>query len=111
MLGSSSKRFLDCPPGSQIEICPTSGEIAGAIAKLIRKGVDIGGKPSVGGVGLIIDYGGDKAFENSLRVGEHVRIVECTLTFVSLDFDARLSRIITLLTCSLNLGNVILQPT
>jgi len=87
MLGSSSKRFIDHPPGSQIEICPTASEIGGAIAKLLQKGADVGGKPSVGGMGLIIDYGGDKAFENSLRVREeHVRMVECILTFCFVAF-------------------------
>ena len=64
-------------------------------------------------MGLIIDYGGDEVFKNSLRV----RKKKCkdggmyTDSFVSLLSDARLSRIIKLLTCSPNPGNAISQRT
>ena len=55
--------------GSQIEVSPDAYRIARKVGELLQSGKDVDGKPSVGGCGLIIDYGGAKPSEDSLRVG------------------------------------------
>lgn len=61
-LGSSSPRFAKLPSGSRIEVSPSSYKIARRLAEFI------GEHSAVGGCALIVDYGDDKAFGNSLRV-------------------------------------------
>lgn len=50
---------------------PDSYRIARKVGELLQSGKDIDGKPSIGGCGLIIDYGGAQPSEDSLRVGEN----------------------------------------
>lgn len=81
LLGLSSPRFQNLPIGSSIEVSPASFKIARQIGELLkpstekRKSVD--DTPEAlrsGGCGLIIDYGGAKAFGNSFRVCFYVPI-------------------------------------
>lgn len=48
---------------------PDAFRIVRKIGELLECGREVNGRLSLGGCGLIIDYGGDKSFGNSLRVG------------------------------------------
>lgn len=61
LLGMSSQRFLKLPIGTRIEVSPSSFKISRRIGELIAGS-------SAGGSALVIDYGGDKVFNNSFRV-------------------------------------------
>lgn len=74
LLGQSSNRFSKLPVGSQIEVSPDAYRIARKVGELLQSGRDIDGKPSVGGCGLIVDYGGISPSEDSLRVGEILKL-------------------------------------
>ncbi|KAF4571221.1 hypothetical protein EYR36_008550 [Pleurotus pulmonarius] len=80
LLGMSSQRFLKLPIGTRIEVSPSSFKISRRIGELIAGS-------STGGSALVIDYGGDKAFNNSFRAFKDHKIVdifhrpgECDLT-------------------------------
>ncbi len=83
LLGFSSPRFLNLPVGSFIEVSPAAFKIARQVAQLIsgtsesevehrknlqKRDVAPGLTSSVGGCGLIVDYGGDKVYGDSFRV-------------------------------------------
>ena len=68
LLGLSSERFKELPSGSTLEVSPTSFRIARKVGELLESGRVIDGQPSQGGCGLIVDYGGNKAYSNSFRV-------------------------------------------
>ena len=69
LLGHSSPRFKDIPVGSFLEASPTAFRIAHRIGQLLSNKNSAEDKTtSLGGCGLIIDYGDDKAFANSFRV-------------------------------------------
>ena len=68
VLGNSSERFRDLPVGSTIEVSPTAFRLAHKIGQLLSTDTQVGDKQSLGGSGLIIDYGGDQVFEDSFRV-------------------------------------------
>ena len=70
LLGHSSPRFQDIPAGSFLEVSPTAFRIAHRISQLLsnKNSADDKTTSLVGGCGLIIDYGDDKAFANSFRV-------------------------------------------
>ncbi len=55
-----------------LEVCPTSFKVARKVGELLAKGKSGEEAPSAGGCGLIIDYGADHAFGNSLRVRSYV---------------------------------------
>jgi len=59
LLPAASTRYSSLPVGSRMEISPDSSHIVRSIGKLMEKG---------GGVGLVVDYGGDRSFSNSFRV-------------------------------------------
>lgn len=63
-LPATSPRFPSLPVGSRIEIAQDSFKIMRKVGQLL------GGKDGKGqGAGLVIDYGGDKAYGTSFRVG------------------------------------------
>jgi len=68
VLAHSSDRFYNLPIGSSLEVAPTSFKIARKVGELLtsKRSKEEGG--SIGGCGLIIDYGGDRAFGDSFRV-------------------------------------------
>jgi len=68
LLGHSSPRFQDIPVGSCLEVSPTAFRIAHKIGQLLSSENSGNETTSLGGCGLIIDYGGDKAFTDSFRV-------------------------------------------
>jgi len=68
VLGYSSPRFQEIPVGSSLEVSPTAFRIAHKIGQLLSSGNSGDKKASLGGCGLIVDYGGDKAFGDSFRV-------------------------------------------
>lgn len=68
VLGHSSPRFNELPAGSMLEVSPTSFRIAHKVGELLASGKPDKETPSLGGCGLIIDYGANHAFGNSLRV-------------------------------------------
>jgi NADH dehydrogenase [ubiquinone] 1 alpha subcomplex assembly factor 7 len=68
VLGFSSPRFKELPAGSTLEVSPTSFKIARKVGELLASGSSNEKRPSIGGSGLIIDYGASRAFDNSLRV-------------------------------------------
>ena len=68
LLGHSSPRFQDIPVGSFLEVSPTAFRIAHRIGQLLSNKNSEDKTTSLGGCGLIIDYGDDKAFANSFRV-------------------------------------------
>jgi hypothetical protein len=108
LLAQSSKRFSKLPVGSQIEVSPDAYRIARKVGELLQCGKEVDGKPSVGGCGLIVDYGGAKPFEDSLRVGSKVtRESENSFDKISL----RRSKTTKESTCSTNLENATSQPT
>lgn len=66
-----SSRFKDYPEGATVEVAPTSYLTAQHIGTVLRGSKDPNNE-GVGGCAVIIDYGGDKAFGNSFRVGSHL---------------------------------------
>lgn len=58
LLPASSQRFERIPVGSRLEISPESSKAVREMGKLIGNG----------GAGLVIDYGDDRAFSDSMRV-------------------------------------------
>ncbi|KAH9831576.1 DUF185-domain-containing protein [Rhodofomes roseus] len=90
LLGLSSSRFKDLPPGSQIEVSPTAFKIARKVGELMHDPESKGERSA--GSGLVVDYGAEKAFGNSFRAFKEHKIVdvfhrpgECDLT-VNVDF-------------------------
>ncbi|KAF9223718.1 DUF185-domain-containing protein [Gyrodon lividus] len=88
LLGHASPRFATLPVGSRVEVSGTSVKIARQIAELIQ-GAE---KGYAGGCALVIDYGGEKVFGNSLRAFKEHQIVdifhrpgECDIT-ANVDF-------------------------
>lgn len=68
LLGLASPRFFSLPVGTRIEVSRTSMNQARGIGKLINtKG---------GGCALVIDYGADNAFNDSLRAFKQHKIVD-----------------------------------
>ncbi|KAJ3714122.1 S-adenosyl-L-methionine-dependent methyltransferase [Lentinula raphanica] len=91
IFGNSSTRFQTLPVGSDLEVSPTSFRLARKVGKLLSKRPTPTGS-SLGGCGLIIDYGGDHAFGNSRRGFKNHQVVdifhrpgECDLT-ANVDF-------------------------
>ncbi|KAK1220837.1 hypothetical protein PQX77_016357 [Marasmius sp. AFHP31] len=89
VLGNSSPRFRSLPINSFLEVSPVSFKIAYKIAELLSVRERNG---TLGGCGLIIDYGGDTCFDNSRRAFKDHEIVdffhrpgECDLT-ANVDF-------------------------
>ncbi|TFK28144.1 DUF185-domain-containing protein [Coprinopsis marcescibilis] len=82
LLGNSSQRFRNLPVGSTIEVTPASFRIAHQIGRLLSdedplsQTAETGGDKGVGGCGLIIDYGGDHAYEDSFRAFKDHEIVD-----------------------------------
>lgn len=84
LLGLASPRFFSLPVGTRVEVSRASMNQARGIGKLINtKG---------GGCALVIDYGADKAFSDSLRAFKQHKIVdvfcspgECDIT-TNVDF-------------------------
>lgn len=73
LLGHSSKRFTELPEGTQLEVSPDSFRIARRVGELLESGKPLeNDEESIGGCGLIVDYGGDKAYNNSFRVSLHL---------------------------------------
>ncbi|KAF9526341.1 S-adenosyl-L-methionine-dependent methyltransferase [Crepidotus variabilis] len=93
LLGNSSKRFAELPEGTQIEVSPDSFRTARRIGEILQSGKPLEkGRSSVGGCGLIVDYGGDKTYNSSFRAFKDHKIVdvfhkpgECDLT-ANVDF-------------------------
>jgi NADH dehydrogenase [ubiquinone] 1 alpha subcomplex assembly factor 7 len=61
VLPATSPRFANLPLGSRIEVAQDSWKMARRCGELIGAG-------SGGGAGLLVDYGGDRAFGDSFRV-------------------------------------------
>ncbi|KAF8802501.1 DUF185-domain-containing protein [Phlegmacium glaucopus] len=76
LLGYSSPRFQGIPVGSSLEVSPTAFRIAHKIGQLLSSENSGAKKTSLGGCGLIIDYGGDKAFGDSFRAFKEHKIVD-----------------------------------
>jgi NADH dehydrogenase [ubiquinone] 1 alpha subcomplex assembly factor 7 len=75
LLGLSSPRFGKLPVGSRLEVSPPAFKIARKVGEIIAGDANCEGGAS-GGCGLVIDYGDDKAFGDTLRV----RLLLFTLT-------------------------------
>lgn len=65
ILGNSSPRFRSIPEGSQLEVSPASYRMARQVGFLLSQN-------KVGGAGLIVDYGGDRAYGDSFRVNKNI---------------------------------------
>ncbi|KAG6333096.1 hypothetical protein ID866_5998 [Astraeus odoratus] len=88
LLGNVSARFAQLPVGSRIEISTAGVKTARAIANLIGGN----GEDGASGCALIVDYGAEHAFGNSLRAFKDHKIVdifhlpgECDIT-ANVDF-------------------------
>lgn len=68
LLGLASPRFFSLPVGTRIEVSRASMNQARGIGKLINT--------KSGGCALVIDYGADNAFDNSLRAFKQHKIVD-----------------------------------
>ena len=68
LLGNTSPRFQDIPIGSFLEVSPTAFRIAHRISQFLSNKNSKDKTTPLGGCGLIIDYGDDRAFANSFRV-------------------------------------------
>lgn len=66
LLGFSSARFKDLPPGSTLEISPAAFKIARKVGELVYDAAGEGSGSA--GSALVVDYGAEKAFGNSFRV-------------------------------------------
>lgn len=67
ILPASSSRFSKLPVGSRLEVSPDSSRIMRQIGEIMAQG---------GGAGLVIDYGGDRAFSDSIRAFQKHKIVD-----------------------------------
>lgn len=67
ILGMSSRRFVQLPVGSQIEVSPASFKVAHQIGQLLKP-VSQESSTSSTGSALIVDYGEDKTYSSSFRV-------------------------------------------
>jgi len=76
VLAHSSKRFHNLPVGSSLEVAPTSFKIARKVGELLTSRISEEEGGSIGGCGLIIDYGGDHAFGDSFRAFRNHEIVD-----------------------------------
>lgn len=96
VLGLSSTRFQNLPIGATIEVSPASFKIARQVGELLSctkdQNQEQNTKSSLGGCGLIVDYGGQKVFGDSFRAFKDHKIVdvfhrpgECDLT-TNVDF-------------------------
>jgi NADH dehydrogenase [ubiquinone] 1 alpha subcomplex assembly factor 7 len=82
ILPATSSRFADIPVGGRIEVCKEGWEIMRMIGELVegRTADQVGTQSSeakdasgtAGGVGLVVDYGDEKVFDNSFRVSQYV---------------------------------------
>ncbi|KAG1781736.1 S-adenosyl-L-methionine-dependent methyltransferase [Suillus placidus] len=68
LLGLASPRFFSLPVGTRIEVSRASMNQARGIGKLINA--------HGGGCALVVDYGADKAFSDSLRAFKQHKIVD-----------------------------------
>lgn len=67
ILPAASQRFSKLPIGGRLEISPDSSRIVRRVGEIMAEG---------GGAGLVIDYGGDKSFSNSIRGFKSHKIVD-----------------------------------
>ncbi|KIR81893.1 hypothetical protein I306_01204 [Cryptococcus gattii EJB2] len=68
ILPSTSPRFANLPSGSRIEVSQDSYKIMHRLGQVINQGL--------GGCGLVVDYGADKAFASSFRAFRKHEIVD-----------------------------------
>lgn len=106
LLGLSSPRFRNIPVGSFLEVSPTAFRTAHKIGRLLSSEDPGNNTTSLGGCGLIIDYGSNKAFGDSFRVS--FRFFSKWNTIVIL--DPRHSKDIKLWMSSTNQAIVIWLP-
>ncbi|KAJ6561910.1 S-adenosyl-L-methionine-dependent methyltransferase [Mycena capillaripes] len=94
LLGMSSRRFIDTPVGSRLEVSPLAFKTMRAVGELVCAGQnpDTQGPPPSRGCALIVDYGAAHAFSQSFRGFKTHSIVdvfhapgECDLT-ANVDF-------------------------
>ncbi|KAF9466590.1 S-adenosyl-L-methionine-dependent methyltransferase [Collybia nuda] len=102
VLGASSPRFQAMAEGTTIEVSPAAYRIGRKVGEMVAGGkretgvdeaaVENNVKGTVGGCGLIVDYGGAKVHEDSFRAFKNHEIVdvfhrpgECDLT-TNVDF-------------------------
>ncbi|KAF5326818.1 hypothetical protein D9619_004457 [Psilocybe cf. subviscida] len=78
ILSMSSPRFKDLPAGATIEVSPNSFRIARKVGELLASSQPTpnSGNTSIGGAGLIVDYGGDRHFDNSFRAFKNHKMVD-----------------------------------
>ncbi|KAF4614132.1 hypothetical protein D9613_007842 [Agrocybe pediades] len=76
VLGLSSARFGEMPEESFLEVSPTAFRIARKVGELLTRGQPEDENASLGGCGLIIDYGGARAYSDSLRAFKNHEIVD-----------------------------------
>ncbi|GAA96371.1 uncharacterized protein L969DRAFT_91495 [Mixia osmundae IAM 14324] len=81
---STQERFAKLPTGTRIELCPDALLIAAQLAKLVSAHPTdtaptplIEAKLKAGGAALIIDYGDDHYFSDSLRGFRKHEVVDC----------------------------------
>lgn len=67
LLGLSSPRFQKLPIGAHVEVSPAAFKISRKVGEVLC--VSDGCQSRPGGSGLIIDYGGQKVYGDSFRVG------------------------------------------
>ncbi|BEI94935.1 uncharacterized protein CcaverHIS019_0705160 [Cutaneotrichosporon cavernicola] len=67
LLPASSARFGRLPIGARVEICPDSSRIMRSVGEAMAEG---------GGAGLVIDYGSDRSFSNSVRGFRKHKVVD-----------------------------------
>ncbi|CAK9782262.1 unnamed protein product [Cutaneotrichosporon oleaginosum] len=67
LLPASSARFGRLPIGSRVEICPDSSRIVRRVGEVMADG---------GGAGLIVDYGADRSFSDSVRGFRKHKVVD-----------------------------------
>jgi len=76
VLGLSSTRFQCLPTGAAIEVSPASFKIGRKVGELLSlpqdQSQERNTRTSPRGCGLIVDYGGSKAFGDSLRVRNYL---------------------------------------
>ncbi|WVR05590.1 hypothetical protein IAU60_002609 [Kwoniella sp. DSM 27419] len=76
ILPATSPRFASLPTGSRIEIAQDSYKIMRSAGHLIGSGTGVGGNRKGGGCGLVVDYGGDRAYGSSFRAFQNHKIVD-----------------------------------
>ncbi|KAH8117956.1 DUF185-domain-containing protein [Phellopilus nigrolimitatus] len=70
LMGGTSPRFAALPIGARLEVSPAGFKIARQVAELVNH------PEGAGGSALIIDYGKDTAFGNSLRAFRKHKVVD-----------------------------------